>query len=161
MNEASVTLNAIEEARARLKGLVHETPLDMSHTITTLADRETYLKLENLQRTGSFKIRGASNCIMTLSPEQKERGIIAASAGNHAQGVALGGTMNAIRSTVVMPEAAPLAKVQATKGYGANVVTTARLSTNPWPRPWKSKRKPALISFIPMMIPWSLPVKGR
>lgn len=71
MNEASVTLNAIEEARARLKGLVHETPLDMSHTITTLADRETYLKLENLQRTGSFKIRGASNCIMTLSPEQK------------------------------------------------------------------------------------------
>ena len=107
MNEASVTLNAIEEARARLKGLVHETPLDMSHTITTLADRETYLKLENLQRTGSFKIRGASNCIMTLSPEQKERGIIAASAGNHAQGVALGGTMNAIRSTVVMPEAAP------------------------------------------------------
>ena len=157
MNEASVTLNAIEEARARLKGLVHETPLDMSHTITTLADRETYLKLENLQRTGSFKIRGASNCIMTLSPEQKERGIIAASAGNHAQGVALGGTMNAIRSTVVMPEAAPLAKVQATKGYGANVV----LSTNPWPRPWKSKRKPALISFIPMMIPWSLPVKGR
>ena len=122
MNEASVTLNAIEEARARLKGLVHETPLDMSHTITTLADRETYLKLENLQRTGSFKIRGASNCIMTLSPEQKERGIIAASAGNHAQGVALGGTMNAIRSTVVMPEAAPLAKVQATKGYGANVV---------------------------------------
>lgn len=161
MNEASVTLNAIEEARARLKGLVHETPLDMSHTITTLADRETYLKLENLQRTGSFKIRGASNCIMTLSPEQKERGIIAASAGNHAQGVALGGTMNAIRSTVVMPEAAPLAKVQATKGYGANVVLHGKTSTNPWPRPWKSKRKPALISFIPMMIPWSLPVKGR
>ena len=161
MNEASVTLNAIEEARARLKGLVHETPLDMSHTITTLADRETYLKLENLQRTGSFKIRGASNCIMTLSPEQKERGIIAASAGNHAQGVALGGTMNAIRSTVVMPEAAPLAKVQATKAMVPMLSSTARLSTNPWPRPWKSKRKPALISFIPMMIPWSLPVKGR
>ena len=91
MNEASVTLNAIEEARARLKGLVHETPLDMSPHDYHFADRETYLKLENLQRTGSFKIRGASNCIMTLSPEQKERGIIAASAGNHAQGVASAG----------------------------------------------------------------------
>ena len=121
MNEASVTLNAIEEARARLKGLVHETPLDMSHTITTLADRETYLKLENLQRTGSFKIRGASNCIMTLIPEQTERGIIAATAGNHAQGVAFAAREFGCKATIVMPTVTPLIKVNRTKRYGAEV----------------------------------------
>ena len=87
---------------------------------------------------------------MTLSPEQKERGIIAASAGNHAQGVALGGTMNAIRSTVVMPEAAPLAKVQATRAR-CNVCPPGKTFDESWPRPWKS-RKPALISFIHLMI---------
>ncbi len=126
MNEASVTLKNVEEAKARLTGLVHLTPLESSHTVSRISEREVFLKLENLQRTGSFKIRGASNCIMTLSPEQKKRGIIAASAGNHAQGVALGGTMAGIRSTVVMPVAAPLAKVQATKDYGANVVLHGR-----------------------------------
>ena len=117
-----LALKDIQAARERLADLVHKTPLEGSHTFSKIAGREVYLKLENLQRTGSFKVRGASNCILTLTEEQKSRGIIAASAGNHAQGVALGGTMAGCKSTVVMPEAAPLAKVEATKGYGAEVV---------------------------------------
>jgi threonine dehydratase len=122
MNEMDLSLRDIEGARERLAGLIHMTPLENSHTVSRFSGRDVFLKLENLQRTGSFKIRGAANCILTLHPEQKKRGIIAASAGNHAQGVALGGTMAGIHSTVVMPEAAPLAKVQATKEYGANVI---------------------------------------
>ena len=117
-----IPLETIRAAQERLEKLVHKTPLERNHTFSTISEREVYLKLENLQRTGSFKVRGASNCIMTLSEEQKAKGIIAASAGNHAQGVALGSRMAHCKSTVVMPEGAPLAKAEATKGYGAEVV---------------------------------------
>ena len=117
-----IPLDTIRAAQERLEKLVHKTPLESNHTFSQISGREVYLKLENLQRTGSFKVRGASNCIMTLSEERKARGIIAASAGNHAQGVALGSRMAHCKSTVVMPEGAPLAKAEATKGYGAEVV---------------------------------------
>ena len=117
-----VTIKDVEAAAKRLLSVVHKTPLELNHTFSEIAGHDVYLKLENLQRTGSFKVRGATNCIMTLSPEQKKRGVIAASAGNHAQGVALGAAAAGIKSTIVMPEAAPLAKVMATRSYGAEVV---------------------------------------
>lgn len=122
MEKDSVTLKDVEEAAKRLASVVHKTPLESNHTFSTIAGHEVLLKLENMQRTGSFKVRGASNCIQTLSPEKKACGVITASAGNHAQGVALGATKAGIKSTIVMPEGAPLAKIEATRGYGAEVV---------------------------------------
>ncbi|HWR39908.1 MAG TPA: threonine ammonia-lyase [Patescibacteria group bacterium] len=118
----TLTLKDVELARAALQDVVHATPLDKSSTFSAIAGCEVFLKLENLQKTGSFKIRGAYNKIHCLSPEERARGVIAASAGNHAQGVAYGARRAGIPSTIVMPEAAPLAKVMATRGYGAEVV---------------------------------------
>lgn len=85
MTDTTITLETIRAAQERLEKLVHKTPLEHNHTFSTISERDVFLKLENLQRTGSFKVRGASNCIMTLSEEQKAKGIIAASAGNHAR----------------------------------------------------------------------------
>ena len=117
-----VTLSDIEKAREALAGVIHHTTLDRSSTFSSLASSEVYLKLENLQKTGSFKIRGAYNKIKHLTPAEKQRGVIAASAGNHAQGVAYGARAAGIKATIVMPEIAPLAKITATRGYGAEVV---------------------------------------
>ena len=122
MTKDQVTLKDVEAASKRLAGVVHKTPLESSHIFSEMAGYEVLLKLENMQRTGSFKVRGASNCIQTLTKEQQAHGVIAASAGNHAQGVALGAQTAGIKATIVMPEGAPLAKVEATKGYGAEVV---------------------------------------
>ncbi|MGI6605149.1 MAG: threonine ammonia-lyase [Firmicutes bacterium] len=117
-----VTLADIKAARERLAGAIHKTELTYSRTFSELSGNEIYLKNENLQKTGSFKIRGALNRIATLTEEEKRHGVIASSAGNHAQGVALGATLYGIPATVVMPAGAPLAKVMATRGYGAEVV---------------------------------------
>ena len=122
ISKDAVVLKDIEAAKERLKAVVHKTPLESNATFSNMAGCEVLLKLENLQRTGSFKVRGATNCIMTLSPEKKAKGVLAASAGNHAQGVALGAQIAGIKATIVMPEAAPLAKVEATRGYGAEVI---------------------------------------
>jgi threonine dehydratase len=117
-----ITLSEVQAARERLAKVVHKTELTYSRTFSELAANEVYLKNENLQKTGSFKIRGAFNKIASLTDEEKQCGVIASSAGNHAQGVALGATLYGIPSTVVMPAGAPLAKVMATRGYGAEVV---------------------------------------
>lgn len=117
-----LNLAMIQEARKRLAGVIHPTPLDHSTTFSRLTGSEVYFKLENLQKTGSFKIRGAYNKIMSLTLEERQRGVIAASAGNHAQGVACAATRAGIPSTVVMPEGAPISKVMATRGYGARVI---------------------------------------
>jgi len=119
---AIVTLADIVKAKEALDSVVHHTALDKSHTFSTLTGNEIYLKLENLQKTGSFKIRGAYNKINSLTSEEKSHGVIAASAGNHAQGVAYGASQAGIKATIVMPEIAPLAKITATRGYGAEVV---------------------------------------
>jgi threonine dehydratase len=119
---STLTLNEILEARERLNGSVHNTPCSRSERLSRLTGLEVFLKLENLQMTGSFKERGALNRIATLSPEQAARGVIAASAGNHAQGVAYHATRRGIRAVIVMPETTPLVKVQATQGFGAEVV---------------------------------------
>lgn len=117
-----MNIKEIRAAREALEGIVKRTPLDGSRTLSELSGCRVFLKTENMQRTGSFKVRGAYNKIKNLSAEEKERGVIAASAGNHAQGVALAAHSAGIRSTVVMPEHTPVSKVSATKGYGAQVV---------------------------------------
>lgn len=109
-------------ARGKLKGIVHTTPLDYSHTFSHLSQNEVYLKLENLQKTGSFKVRGSYNKLISLSKEDLNKGVVAASAGNHAQGVAYSSQMLGIPCTIVMPKGAPLSKVLATKQYGAEVI---------------------------------------
>ena len=118
----NVTIEDIKAAQERLANVVSLTPLDQSTTFSEIAGCKVFLKLENMQKTGSFKVRGAANCIATLTPEQRAKGVIAASAGNHAQGVALGASRFGVKSTIVMPEPAPLSKVEATRGYGADVV---------------------------------------
>ncbi|KEO85045.1 threonine ammonia-lyase [Tumebacillus flagellatus] len=117
-----LTIQDFLEARHNLQQVIHCTPLDYSKTFSALSQNEIYLKLENLQKTGSFKIRGAFHKIASLSDDEKKRGVIAASAGNHAQGVAMGAAHAGIPCIIVMPEAAPLTKVEATTGYGAQVI---------------------------------------
>ena len=111
----------IEEAARRLEGVVRTTPVYGSDTFSRLAGREVHLKAENLQRTGSFKIRGAVNRISLLSEEERSAGVVAASAGNHGQAVAGAAGEAGISATVFMPEESPMAKVEATVNYGANV----------------------------------------
>jgi threonine dehydratase len=118
----SVTLEDIQNARTTIKNMINVTLCDYSKSATDLIGSEIYLKLENTQRTGSFKIRGAANKIASLTTEEKQRGVICCSAGNHAQGVALSSTLSGVRSVIVMPENAPIAKVEATKKYGAEVI---------------------------------------
>ena len=117
-----VTFDMIKEAAETIKGSVKRTQIIECPTMEKLTGNKVFFKLENLQKTGSFKVRGALNKIMHLTDEEKARGVIASSAGNHAQGVALGATNLGIKSTIVMPGTAPLSKVVATRGYGAEVV---------------------------------------
>jgi threonine dehydratase len=121
---ARPTLADIRTARERLGGVSRETPVFRSATISRLAGRDVWLKAENLQRTGSFKVRGAVNRIAELSEAERARGVLAASAGNHGQAVAWAAREAGVSATVFMPEDAALAKVEATKGYGAAVVPT-------------------------------------
>jgi len=118
----SVTLSSIEAARERLGDAIHLSPCQLSHHLSERIGLPIFLKLENLQRTGSFKERGALNKLLTLTEEQRKRGVIAASAGNHAQGVAFHATKLGIQSQIVMPQATPLVKVVSTRGFGAEVI---------------------------------------
>lgn len=120
--ETELTLAEIQAARQRIRDAVYYTPCERSQAISTLTGQQVYLKLENRQMSGSFKERGALNKILTLSPEQSSRGIIAASAGNHAQGVSYHATQRGIRATIVMPQTTPLVKVTATRRFGAEVI---------------------------------------
>ncbi len=122
MRKEQVTLQMVQEAQERLKGVAQKTGLSYTNSVSKLAGCDVWLKLENLQRTGSFKLRGAYNKVASLTPEEREKGVIAASAGNHAQGVALAASVYGCQSTICMPKHAPLTKVAATRGYGANVV---------------------------------------
>lgn len=119
-----VTLQDIKNAQETIKDVVRKTDILKSHRLSTSTNANIFFKCENLQRTGSFKLRGASNKVANLTDEEKKKGVIASSAGNHAQGVALSAKKNNISATIVMPSTAPLAKVSATKEYGAEVVLT-------------------------------------
>jgi threonine dehydratase len=112
------TIADLEAARERLAGVARETPLLPTETFSRLSGRRVFLKAENLQRTGSFKIRGAYNTISTLGDEERAAGVVAASAGNHGQAVAWAAREAGIRATIFMPQDAPMAKVEATKSYG-------------------------------------------
>ena len=116
-----VSLDDVRAARVLLEGVARLTPLEGSRPLTERVGGPVHLKCENLQRAGSFKIRGAYTRISGLTPEERARGVVAASAGNHAQGVALAASMLGAKATVFMPTGAPIPKVQATRGYGAEV----------------------------------------
>ncbi len=116
-----VTLEQVEAARELLKGVTRVTPMEHARDLRKRHGGPVYLKCENLQRTGSFKIRGAYTRIHGLTDEERSRGVVAASAGNHAQGVALASSLLGAKSTVFMPLRAPLPKLAATRGYGADV----------------------------------------
>src|SRR5581483_7449431 len=118
----TVTIDDIEAACRRLAPVLKPTPLQRSATLSRMLEAEVLIKPENLQKTGSFKIRGAYNRVMALTPEQSRRGVVAASAGNHGQALAFAATTAGVKATIVMPETAAIAKVEATRSYGQKVV---------------------------------------
>ncbi len=118
-----MTIKEIEQAAVRLRNVVHNIPVSSSHTFSRMSGAELYLKYENQQKTGSFKVRGAYNKIAKLMEgEDRPTAVVASSAGNHAQGVAFAAAASGLASTIVMPRSAPLAKVLATESYGAKVL---------------------------------------
>ena len=118
----AISPDRIEEARRRLVGVIRPTPLIHSATLDRLLSAHVLLKPENQQKTGSFKIRGAYNRLMTLTAEEKSRGVVAASAGNHGQALAYAATRAGVSARIVMPTTAAIAKIDATRGYGQSVV---------------------------------------
>jgi len=116
----------VAAAHERIKGAARRTPVLTSSTADALAGAPLFFKCENLQRMGAFKFRGAYNALSQLGPEERRRGVLAFSSGNHAQAVALAGKLLGIKTLIVMPENAPRVKLEATRGYGAEVVTYRR-----------------------------------
>jgi threonine dehydratase len=116
-----LTLELIKEAASRIAGRVHRTPVITSRSFNDATGREVFFKCENLQRAGAFKARGATNKILSLTDDEKKRGVIAVSSGNHAQAVALAAREAGIRAVVCVPDDAPKMKVAATRGYGADI----------------------------------------
>jgi threo-3-hydroxy-L-aspartate ammonia-lyase len=116
-----LTLELIEEAATRIAGHIHRTPVVTSHSFNEVAGCEVFFKCENLQRAGAFKARGATNKILSLTDDEKSRGVIAVSSGNHAQAVALASREAGIRAVICLPDDAPKMKVAATRGYGADI----------------------------------------
>lgn len=125
-----ITFDDILKARDRIKGVAHRTPVLTSHQFNEQAGCEVYFKAENLQRAGAFKFRGAYNKIASLTDEERRRGILAYSSGNHAQAVALAARLFGVPAVIVMPQDAPAPKVAATRGYGAEVIFYDRYREN-------------------------------
>ena len=121
-----LTLDFIQQAAERVRPFVHRTPVITSRMFDEAAGRRVFFKCENFQRAGAFKMRGATNKIQSLSQDERARGVVAFSSGNHAQAVALAARDASVRAVIVMPTDAPRTKLAATKGYGAEVVTYDR-----------------------------------
>ena len=121
-----VSYEDVAAAAARIAGAAHRTPVLTSSTADAMTGARVFFKAENLQRMGAFKFRGAYNAIAMLGPEARRRGVLAFSSGNHAQAIALAGRLQGVATTIVMPTDAPLIKLSATRGYGAEVVTYDR-----------------------------------
>jgi threonine dehydratase len=117
-----LSIGIIKEARERLRSRIHRTPVITSRSFDEASRRQVFFKCENLQRAGAFKIRGATNKILSLTEEEKRRGVVAFSSGNHAQAVALAAGEAGVRAVVAMPDDAPKSKVAATRAYGAEIV---------------------------------------
>ena len=126
----SVTITDVEAAQRRLAGIAHRTPVITSKTVNERTHSQVFFKCENFQRTGSFKFRGAYNALSQLSEEQKQKGVLTFSSGNHAQAIALAGQLLNIPTTIVMPDDAPSVKQVATREYGAEVIVYNRQQTN-------------------------------
>jgi threonine dehydratase len=122
MPSTRLSLEQIEEARRSLAGVIRPTPLRRSATLSRMLDADVRIKPENVQKTGSFKIRGAYYRLITLSDEEKSRGVVAASAGNHGQALAYAATRAGVTATIVMPATAAIAKIDATRSYGQSVI---------------------------------------
>src|SRR6266542_375047 len=122
-----LTIALIQQAAARIHGRVHRTPVVTSRSFNEATGKEVFFKCENLQRAGSFKIRGATNKILSLTDEERKRGVAAFSSGNHAQAVALASREAGISAVIAMPDDAPKAKVDATRAYGAEIIFYDRL----------------------------------
>ncbi len=120
--KSMLTLDLIKDAAARIRSRVHRTPVITSRSFNEAAGKQVFFKCENLQRAGAFKIRGATNKILSLTEEEKSRGVVAFSSGNHAQAVGLAAREAGVRAVVAMPDDAPKSKVDATRGYGAEIV---------------------------------------
>lgn len=116
-----LTYDLIKQAAARIAGRVHRTPVITSRSFNEVASCEVFFKCENLQRTGSFKARGATNKILSLTSDEKRRGVLAVSSGNHAQAVAFAAREAGVRAVVCIPHDAPKVKVDATRRYGADI----------------------------------------
>lgn len=123
-----LTIALIKEAATRIDGRIHRTPVITSRSFNEATGKEVFFKCENLQRAGAFKIRGATNKILSLTDDEKRRGVAAFSSGNHAQAVALASREAGIRAVIAMPDDAPKAKVAATRAYGAEIVFYDRLT---------------------------------
>src|SRR3979411_500409 len=126
--EFAIGLGDVQAAAERLRGVANRTPVVTSRTVDSLTGGQVFFKCENLQRGGAFKFRGAYNRLAMLSAQERARGIVAFSSGNHAQGVALAARELGIRARVVMPTDAPALKLAATAGYGGEIVSYDRLT---------------------------------
>src|SRR4051812_20807353 len=140
-----VTLKDIEAARKVLEKVIRHTEIDKSYSASARFDSEIFLKFENQQFTGSFKLRGAYNKIHNLTSAEKKKGVVASSAGNHAQGVAFSATKAGVKSTIVMPINAPLIKVEATKGYGAEVILHGEIYDEAYEKARELEKKKGLV----------------
>src|SRR6476646_4925131 len=115
-------LEDVRRAAERIKGLVHRTPVISSRLFNAAAGAECFFKCENLQRGGAFKMRGAANFLLSLTPEERRRGVVTFSSGNHGQAVAIAAEQLGTAATIVMPEDAPAAKIDATRSHGARII---------------------------------------
>lgn len=130
LRQVQVSYEDVRAAAQRLQGVAHRTPVVTSVTLDELVGARVFVKCENLQRMGAFKFRGAYNRMVQMTPEERKRGVVAYSSGNHAQGVALAAKLLDIPAAIVMPRDAPEAKLAATRGYGAEVVLYERSEEN-------------------------------
>lgn len=130
MQNLAISYDDVVDAHQRLEGIAHRTPVLTSLTADAISGGHVFFKCDNLQRMGAFKFRGAYNALAQFTPEQKKAGVVAFSSGNHAQAIALAGRLLDIRAVLVMPTDAPVAKVEATKGYGGEVVLYDRYTEN-------------------------------
>ncbi|HEY2944192.1 MAG TPA: pyridoxal-phosphate dependent enzyme, partial [Vicinamibacteria bacterium] len=121
-----MSFDDVVQAAGRLDGVAFRTPVHTSRTVDDRTGARVFFKCENFQRAGAFKFRGAYNALARLSPEQRRRGVLTYSSGNHAQAIALAGRLLGVPTTIVMPSDAPAVKAEATRGYGGEIVTYDR-----------------------------------
>ena len=150
----------IKKADEVLEGVIHRTPLNYSHSFSKLVNAAVYLKLENMQKTGAFKVRGAYFKIYSVLSEARKHGVVAASSGNHAQGVAYSAQELNVRATIVMPETTPPYKVLATKSYGAEVVLYGRVYDDAYTRALELSRERGYVFIHPFNDPYIIAGQG-